>query len=229
MIDLCTRRHGQSSRNGSVSSPRSESRSSQSSDKSVLEPWRALLLLIPVRLGGEVLNPVYIPAIQTILANDMCLGIIGGKPKHSVFFVGFQGKCTENNSRRMIQCSVLLFPLILETDGITRMHSTSGSGEFVPLVQECISPITPPAIPPLSYPSCHTHPAVMHTPSCQPHHDPPPITHSTHAPCSSACWDTHTPTQVHTDIHPPPPPLRCEQNDRQVSKHYPAPNFDCGQ
>ena len=118
VIDLCTRRHGQSSRHGSASSPRSESRSSQSSDKSVLEPWRALLLLIPVRLGGEVLNPVYTPAIQTILANDMCLGIIGGKPKHSVFFVGFQGKCAENNSRRMVKCCVLQFALIIETDVI---------------------------------------------------------------------------------------------------------------
>ena len=55
------------------------------------EPWRALVMLIPVRLGREALNPVYTPVLQTMLAHDMCLGIIGGKPKHSVYFVGWQG------------------------------------------------------------------------------------------------------------------------------------------
>ena len=87
VIDLCSRRRHSSAPDG-CSSPSSQKSGSHSSQ----EPWRALLLLIPVRLGGEALNPVYTPAIQTILANDMCLGIIGGKPKHSVFFVGFQGK-----------------------------------------------------------------------------------------------------------------------------------------
>ena len=140
------------------------------------------------------MNPVYIPAIQTILANDMCLGIIGGKPKHSVFFVGFQGKCTENNSRRMVQCCVLIFALILETDVITRMLSASGSGEGVPLVQEVYIPHHTPCH--TSYPSCHTHPTVspITTPTPQ---------HSTYAPCSSACWDAHTPAQVHGEIYTP--------------------------
>ena len=28
--------------------------------------------------------------VQSLLALDHCVGIIGGKPKHSVYFVGFQ-------------------------------------------------------------------------------------------------------------------------------------------
>ncbi len=30
--------------------------------------------------------------LQSLLALDHCVGIIGGKPKHSVYFVGFQSK-----------------------------------------------------------------------------------------------------------------------------------------
>ena len=34
--------------------------------------------------------------VQTLLTLDHCIGIIGGRPRHSVYFVGFQG---ENVSR----------------------------------------------------------------------------------------------------------------------------------
>lgn len=30
--------------------------------------------------------------VQTLLTLDHCIGIIGGRPRHSVYFVGFQGK-----------------------------------------------------------------------------------------------------------------------------------------
>ncbi|XP_065905122.1 cysteine protease ATG4D-like [Dysidea avara] len=50
----------------------------------------ALLLLVPIRLGSDTLNVIYIPCIKALLAMDHCIGIIGGRPKHSVYFVGFQ-------------------------------------------------------------------------------------------------------------------------------------------
>ncbi|XP_005737064.1 cysteine protease ATG4C isoform X1 [Pundamilia nyererei] len=51
---------------------------------------RAVIILVPVRLGGEKTNPEYFDFAKSILSLEYCIGIIGGKPKQACYFVGFQ-------------------------------------------------------------------------------------------------------------------------------------------
>ncbi|XP_041359693.1 cysteine protease ATG4C-like [Gigantopelta aegis] len=88
VVDLCTANR-KSSFTSSSSSEMSESRAP--AVKSTQDEWkRAVIILIPMRLGGESLNEIYIPCVQSMLSHDNCVGVIGGKPKHSMYFVGFQ-------------------------------------------------------------------------------------------------------------------------------------------
>lgn len=54
------------------------------------EKFRSVIILVPMRLGGETMNEIYIPCVQSMLAHDSCIGVIGGRPKHSLYFVGWQ-------------------------------------------------------------------------------------------------------------------------------------------
>lgn len=62
------------------------------SDPAPLETrqWTPVLLMIPMRLGFERINPCYVDSLKAILASENCVGVLGGRPRHALYFLGFQ-------------------------------------------------------------------------------------------------------------------------------------------
>lgn len=54
--------------------------------------WKPLILVIPLRLGLSDLNASYVGAIKVAFENKQNIGIIGGRPNHALYFIGYAGK-----------------------------------------------------------------------------------------------------------------------------------------
>eukprot|EP01094_Clydonella_sp_ATCC50884_P022420 TRINITY_DN5135_c1_g3_i4.p1 TRINITY_DN5135_c1_g3~~TRINITY_DN5135_c1_g3_i4.p1 ORF type:complete len:412 (+),score=109.88 TRINITY_DN5135_c1_g3_i4:189-1424(+) len=67
---------------------RRAARSPQDPDADTFSP---VLLMIPVRVGLDRLNPLYLSAIRECFHYRQSLGIIGGRPRASLYFVASQG------------------------------------------------------------------------------------------------------------------------------------------
>ncbi|KAF7826466.1 cysteine protease ATG4-like isoform X2 [Senna tora] len=57
-----------------------------------LVPWTPLLLLVPLVLGLDKVNPRYIPLLQSTFTFPQSLGILGGKPGASTYIIGVQNE-----------------------------------------------------------------------------------------------------------------------------------------
>eukprot|EP01119_Soliformovum_irregulare_P005679 TRINITY_DN17415_c0_g1_i1.p1 TRINITY_DN17415_c0_g1~~TRINITY_DN17415_c0_g1_i1.p1 ORF type:complete len:423 (-),score=60.11 TRINITY_DN17415_c0_g1_i1:53-1321(-) len=53
--------------------------------------WRPIFIVIPVRLGISNLNPIYLEMLKSVLQMPQSVGFIGGRPRQSLYFVGYQG------------------------------------------------------------------------------------------------------------------------------------------
>nr|XP_017512740.2 cysteine protease ATG4A isoform X2 [Manis javanica] len=53
--------------------------------------WKPLLLIVPLRLGINQINPVYVDAFKECFKMPQSLGALGGKPNNAYYFIGFLG------------------------------------------------------------------------------------------------------------------------------------------
>ncbi|KAL1123767.1 hypothetical protein AAG570_001540 [Ranatra chinensis] len=53
--------------------------------------WKPLVLIVPLRLGINEINPIYVNGLKTCFTFSQSLGVIGGKPNHALYFIGCVG------------------------------------------------------------------------------------------------------------------------------------------
>lgn len=53
--------------------------------------WSPLLLFVPLRLGLSDINPIYVPGLKKCFTFKQSLGLIGGRPNHACYFIGYVG------------------------------------------------------------------------------------------------------------------------------------------
>ncbi|KAK6981095.1 peptidase family C54-domain-containing protein [Favolaschia claudopus] len=82
-----------SSASGSISSSRSSSSGHGLTTKQKERRWgdRPVLLLLGMRLGLDGVNPVYYETIKRLYTFPQSVGIAGGRPSSSYYFIGVQG------------------------------------------------------------------------------------------------------------------------------------------
>jgi len=68
---------------------RNHASSTSSEDSEKGTDWRPLMLFIPLRLGLSDVNSDYYPSLKVMFTLKQSLGVIGGKPNHAHFFIGF--------------------------------------------------------------------------------------------------------------------------------------------
>ena len=54
------------------------------------DSFHPLILFIPLRLGVDKLNPAYLPSLLSIFQYPQTIGMMGGKPRTSFYFIGVQ-------------------------------------------------------------------------------------------------------------------------------------------
>ncbi|KAL9963595.1 hypothetical protein ACROYT_G027118 [Oculina patagonica] len=94
--DSPTKTHGETTRYSRTSTGSERQRGKTGTDtkdgaRHRKQAWRPLLLFIPLRLGLSEMNPVYNEPFKACFTFRQSVGVIGGKPNHAYYFIGFYG------------------------------------------------------------------------------------------------------------------------------------------
>ncbi|XP_022084160.1 cysteine protease ATG4A-like isoform X2 [Acanthaster planci] len=68
-----------------------ETKSDARAESAFTRAWRPVLIFIPLRLGLNEINAVYVKRLKRCFTLRQSLGVIGGKPNHAHYFIGFVG------------------------------------------------------------------------------------------------------------------------------------------
>jgi len=52
--------------------------------------WRSLFIMVPLRLGLDSFNAVYFSSLKAFFKLPQSIGIVGGKPRAAMYFIGYQ-------------------------------------------------------------------------------------------------------------------------------------------
>eukprot|EP00697_Spironema_sp_BW2_P015264 gnl/Spiro4/6037_TR3096_c0_g1_i1.p1 gnl/Spiro4/6037_TR3096_c0_g1~~gnl/Spiro4/6037_TR3096_c0_g1_i1.p1 ORF type:complete len:424 (+),score=98.36 gnl/Spiro4/6037_TR3096_c0_g1_i1:97-1368(+) len=75
-----------------TTSPPSPSPSPSPSTTQHHDVWCPLIIMVPIRLGLDSVNPVYLEALKLFLCFPQSVGLIGGRPNSSLYFIASQGE-----------------------------------------------------------------------------------------------------------------------------------------
>ena len=72
--------------------------------------WTPLIILVPIKAGMETVHPMYIPSLEALFAIPQNIGVVGGKPYSSFYFIAGQGEVLHFLDPHYIQDYVLIPP-----------------------------------------------------------------------------------------------------------------------
>ncbi|XP_039016931.1 cysteine protease ATG4-like isoform X2 [Hibiscus syriacus] len=98
--------------------------------------WTPIILLVPLVLGLDKVNPRYIPSLQATFTFPQCLGILGGKPGASTYIVGVQEENVFYLDPHDVQPVVNLIPDNMEVD-TSSYHCEVGPGYLSTMKRGC--------------------------------------------------------------------------------------------
>ncbi|KAI0033620.1 peptidase C54, partial [Vararia minispora EC-137] len=181
---------------------------------------RAVLVLIGIRLGLDGVNPIYYETIKTLFTFPQSVGIAGGRPSSSYYFVGQQADALFYLDPHHTRPAV---PLRMPADGAEAM-SMRRDGEAMSMRRDgeamSMHDVSPPPSmrsyisPPHTSPPPSTRPQISSPPSTRPQISSPPL--------ARAHVSSPPPPGRRTSREPPPPrvgspPPRASPLAQQIS------------